>query len=495
MNSNQIIILSVFLGYLLFNVIVGVVYSRKTEKNLNTSAEKKYFIGGRNMNGIVLAMTIMATYTSASSFISGPGAAGLTYGYAQAWIAAIQVPITFLVLGVLGNKLALVSRRVGAVTVVGYFKARYKSDALVIITSIGLVVFFIAQMISQFTGGATLISSITGLNHVTSLLIFGTVVILYTAIGGFSAVVITDTIQGIVMCLGTFLFIFYVLKTGGGLESIDNGLAANLPGVYNDIFSKYTPGGLLSYWILVGFGALGLPQTAVRAMGFKDTKSMHKAMWIGVLTCSFVIVGMHLAGTWAGALVDTDNLPTSDYFIPYIVQKIMPSGIAAIFLAAPMAAVMSTADSLLILATAAIVKDLWKTYVVKDDPVKNESYEKNVKLVSAILTMVLGVIVMLLTINPPDIIFMLNMFAFGGLECTFFWPLVGGLFWKKGTKQAAVCSSVGAVATYIFGTYFIDIAGINAVVWGILVGAILYFVVGAITGRKGLDEDIIDKCF
>lgn len=95
MNSNQIIILSVFLGYLLFNVIVSFVYSRKAEKSLNTSEEKKYFIGGRNMNGIVLAMTIMATYTSASSFISGPGAAGLTYGYAQAWIAAIQVPVTF----------------------------------------------------------------------------------------------------------------------------------------------------------------------------------------------------------------------------------------------------------------------------------------------------------------------------------------------------------------------------------------------------------------
>ena len=495
MSSNQIIILSVFLGYLLFNVVVSFAYSKKAEKSLHTSEENKYFIGGRNMNGIVLAMTIMATYTSASSFISGPGAAGLTYGYAQAWIAAIQVPVTFLVLGVLGNKLALVSRRAGAVTVVGYFKARYKSDVLVIFTSLGLIAFFIAQMISQFTGGATLIASITGLDHVTSLLIFGTVVILYTAIGGFSAVVITDTIQGIVMCIGTFLFIFFVLKEGGGLASIDAGLAANLPDVYDDIFSKYTPGGLLSYWILVGFGTLGLPQTAVRAMGFKDTKSMHKAMWIGVLTCSFVIIGMHLAGTWAGALVDTDNLPTSDYFIPYIVQKIMPTGVAAIFLAAPMAAVMSTADSLLILATAAIVKDLWKNYVVKDDPVKKESYQKQVKLVSTILTMVLGAVVMVLTIDPPDIIFLLNMFAFGGLECTFFWPLVGGLFWKKGTKQAAVCSSIGAVATYIFATYNIHVGGINAVVWGLLVGAVLYFVIGAITGRKGLDADILDKCF
>lgn len=85
-----------------------------------------------------------------------------------------------------------------------------------------------------------------------------------------------------------------------------------------------------------------------------------------------------MAGTWAGALVDTNNLPTSDYFIPYIVQKIMPVGLAGTFLAAPMAAVMSTADSLLILASAAIVKDLWRNYVVKDNPEKIASYNKNV---------------------------------------------------------------------------------------------------------------------
>jgi sodium/pantothenate symporter len=237
------------------------------------------------------------------------------------WIAAVQVPVTFFILGVLGNKMALVSRRTGAVTVAGYLKARYKSDALVIVTSLLMVAFFIAQMISQFTGGATLIQSITGINYKYSLFIFAAVVIIYTAFGGFSAVAITDAIQGFIMCIGTFLFLFFVLQAGGGLSGIDAGLQQNLPGVYDNLFAKYKPGTLLSFWILVGFGVLGLPQTAVRGMGFKNTKSLHSAMWIGAITCSFVVVGMHLAGAWAGALVDKANLPTSDYFIPYIVQQ------------------------------------------------------------------------------------------------------------------------------------------------------------------------------
>lgn len=266
MSRNQMIILVIFVVYLAVNAAIGILFSRRQEKAGSLSSEKKFFIGGRSMNGLLLAMTTMATYTSVSSFVSGPGAAGMTYGYAQAWIAAVQVPVTFLVLGVLGNKLAMVSRRTGSVTVVGYLKARYKSDALVIITSLLMVAFFVAQMISQFTGGATLIASITGLNHVTSLLIFGAVVIIYTAWGGFSAVAITDTIQGIVMCIGTFLFIFFVLKAGGGMAGIDAGLQQNLPDVYDNLTAVYAPGTLISFWVLVGFGTLGLPQTAVRSM-------------------------------------------------------------------------------------------------------------------------------------------------------------------------------------------------------------------------------------
>lgn len=483
MTSNQTIILAILIAYLIVNVVLGLLFSRKQAATSALSSEKNFFIGGRNMNGLVLAMTTMATYTSVSSFISGPGAAGLTYGYAQAWVAAVQVPVTFLVLGVLGNKLAMESRRTGAVTIVGYLKARYKSDALVIVTSLLMVAFFIAQMIGQFTGGATLISTITGLSHVKALVIFGVVVIAYTAFGGFTAVAITDAVQGIVMCIGTFLFLFFVLRQGGGLAGIDAGLQANLPDVYDNLTAVYTPGGLVSFWVLVGFGTLGLPQTAVRAMGFKNTKSLHSAMWIGAITCSFVIVGMHLAGVWAGALVDTADLPTSDYFIPYIIQKIMPVGIAGIFLAAPMAAVMSTVDSLLLLAVAAIIRDLWRNYVVRDDAEKIARYDKNVKKVSTLLTIVLGVLVMVLTLDPPDIIFFLNLFAMGGLECAFFWPLVGGIFWEKGSKEGAIASSIGATAIYIFCYYNVSLWGVNAVVWGLIGGGIIYYAISRLTNK------------
>ena len=83
MTSAQSLILVIFIIYLVFNMVVGIVYSRLHNNNSGGSEEKKFFIGSRGMNGLILAMTIMATYTSASSFLSGPGAAGMTYGYAQ----------------------------------------------------------------------------------------------------------------------------------------------------------------------------------------------------------------------------------------------------------------------------------------------------------------------------------------------------------------------------------------------------------------------------
>lgn len=496
MSSNQMIMLVIVVGYLLLNVIIGIVYSRHAARASRLSSEKKYFIGGRRMSGLLLAMTTMATYLSVSSFLSGPGAAGMTYGYAQAWVAAVQIPVTFLVLGVLGNKLALVSRSTGAVTVVGYLKARYKSDCLVIVTSLLLLVFFVVQMVAQFTGGATLIQSVTGLDYKTSLCIFVLIIIAYTSFGGFSAVAITDVLQGAIMCLGTFLFIFFVLKAGDGLGNIDNNLQANLPGVYDNLFAKYPPGTLLSFWILVGFGTLGLPQTAVRAMSFKDTRSLHQAMWIGALACSFVVVGMHLAGVWAGGLQTGSELPSSDYFIPSIVQRIMPVSLAGIFLAAPMAAVMSTADSLLLLASAAVVRDIWKNYFVKDNPDRLAFYNRHFARIGMSATVILGLVTMFLALDPPNIIFFLNLFAMGGLECSFFWPLVGGLFWRKGTKYAAVASSIGGAAIYVICQNWIKIAGINAVVWGLLAGGIIYFIIGFLTSRHHpLDQDILDKCF
>ena len=118
---------------------------------------KNYFLGDRALKGFVLAMTLVATYGSVSSFISGPG---LAWRYGLGWVvfAAPQIITGFFVLGVLGKKLSLVSRKIGAITIIDVVAERFKSYALGIVLSLALLFFFIAMMVDHIIGGALLFS-------------------------------------------------------------------------------------------------------------------------------------------------------------------------------------------------------------------------------------------------------------------------------------------------------------------------------------------------
>ena len=507
--SKNAAVLVILIAYLLINLGFGIRASRRSAReNAESGFLSNYFAGSRSMGGVVLAMTLVATYTSASSFLGGPGLAS-SYGMSWSWVAGVQIGATFLTLGVLGKKFALISRRTNAVTINDYLRARYDSPAVVIVCGIAMVVFFTTQMIAQFIGGATLIQSVTGLPYWAGLLLFGAVVVIYTSVGGFKAVVTTDTIQGIVMTVGTFLLLFFIIRAGGGMDSIVSSLDAGNPGwdlmgkgEYGAEIAAMRPGALISFWVLVGVAVLGLPQTAVRCMAFKDTKSMHRAMIYGTVVIGVLMIGMHLAGTLAFPLLPEGGLESTDQVIPYVVMKYMPAWAAGLFLAAPLAAVMSTIDSLLILASATIIKDLYLHYVKKvplgtdavNDPKYDEAFEK-VPGYSFALTAGIGIIGCLLALNPPDVIVWINLFAFGGLEATFFWPIIGGLYWKKGSSTACLASVICGLATFIFfNRVKILPLGIHEIIAGLIVGGIVYFAVGTLS-KKEPDPEMLKKCF
>ena len=189
--SERLQMLIPVLAYLILSFIVAVwAGSRERAAKGSKGVIEEYFIGGRTLGGFVLAMTIIASYTSASSFVGGPGVA---YQLGLSWVllSMIQVPTTFLTLGVLGKRFAIVARRTGAVTITDYLRARYRSDAVVILCSVALLVFFMAAMLAQFIGGARLFQAVTGYPYIVGLALFGVTVVLYTALGGFRAVALT----------------------------------------------------------------------------------------------------------------------------------------------------------------------------------------------------------------------------------------------------------------------------------------------------------------
>ena len=293
------------------------------------------------------------------------------------------------------------------------------------------------------------------------------------------------------------------------MENIISTLDANNPGwdlmgkgEYGAEIAALRPGALISFWVLVGIAVLGLPQTAVRCMGFKDTESMHKAMIYGTVVIGILMIGMHLAGTLAYPLLPEEGLASTDQVIPYVVMQYMPAWAAGFFLAAPLAAVMSTIDSLLILASATIIKDIYVHYIKKvpfdvneaEAPQYKDAYNK-VPQYSFALTAGIGIIACLLALNPPDVIVWINLFAFGGLEATFFWPVIGGLYWKKGNSKACLASVICGLAVFIFfNRVKILPLGIHEIIAGLIVSGIAYFVVGALCNEEP-DAEMIKKCF
>ena len=149
--------------------------------------------------------------------------------------------------------------------------------------------------------------------------------IIYTTVGGFRAVVLTDTIQGVVMIVASIAILFAVIAAGGGVSNIISSLHTIDPGLI-------TPTGagesipksfILSFWVLVGFGILGLPQTTQKCLGFKDSKSLHSAMIIGTAVVGFTMLTMHLVGAMGRAVLP--GIEIGDLVIPTITVKLLSS--------------------------------------------------------------------------------------------------------------------------------------------------------------------------
>ena len=449
-------------AYLLLTLLLAVWVQRRARSGASKNIVEEYFIGGRSMGGFVLAMTIIASYTSANSFVGGPGVA---YSLGLAWVllAMIQVPTTFLTLGVLGKRFAIIGRRLGAVTITDFLYARYRSDVVVILCSMALLVFFAASMVAQFIGGARLFQAVTGYPYEVGLILFGVTVVVYTAVGGFRAVVLTDALQGVVMVVASVVVFMAVLEAGGGMEQSLQTLKAIDPGLI-------TPSGaggqvpapmLFSFWVLVGLGILGLPQTTQRCFGYKDSRSMHNAMVMGTLIIGFLLLFMHLAGVLGRAVMP--GLSSGDLIIPSLILEFLPPFWAGVFVAGPLAAIMSTVDTMLLLVSAAIIKDLYIRYSLKNDA--SRISPKKLARMSFGCTVAAGLLVFAASFNPPELLVWINLFAFGGLEAVFLWPIILGLYWKRANAAGAVFSILIGLTVFIFLSVFkVPLGGVHAII-------------------------------
>ena len=211
--------------------------------------------------------------------------------------------------------------------------------------------------------------------------------------------------------------------------------------------------------------------------------------WLGraVLAAGFfgfLLLFMHLAGVLGRAVMP--GLTSGDLIIPSLILELLPPFWAGVFVAGPLAAIMSTVDTMLLLVSASIIKDLYIRYRLKNDASRLSSGK--IGRMSFCCTLAVGVLVFLASFDPPDLLVWINLFAFGGLEAVFLWPVVLGMYWKKANAAGAVCSMVAGVVCFMLLSIFnVPLGGVHAIVPTCVV-SLLAFWLGNLRGSAVSDE-------
>ncbi|MGI2260316.1 sodium/pantothenate symporter [Shewanella sp. GXUN23E] len=429
--------------YLLLSLLISRYLSRRFSQGLHADKARQFFIGGRFLNGPMLALTLVATYTSASSFIGGPGAA-YNIGLGWVWLALIQVPVAMLTMGVLGPRFVAMKQQ--HATLLEWLDCRFQHAWLSRLAIVSLVLGFVAMITVQFIGGARLFAGVSGISYEVGLAIFVLTVLAYTLTGGFRAVATTDAVQGIVMLAGVLLLLFAVLTSPGFGDKLA-ALAASKPALLSPMGGEQQLGWpmMLSFWVLICFGTLGLPHTVVRLLAVKDKAALGRGILWGTLISAFMTLVPHLCGFFGRALYPDLKVP--DTIMPTLISELFSPWVAGVLLAAPIAAVMSSVDSMLLQSAVTMIRDA----LVRE----RRQFTTTELSGTAQLRYTRGAMVVITALaawwalKPPDMIVWLNLAAFGALQAVFLWPVIAGLFFPRVSGHGAFAAMLTGLASYL----------------------------------------------
>ncbi|GIU26314.1 sodium/pantothenate symporter [Shewanella sp. MBTL60-007] len=427
--------------YLALSLVITRVWSARQANQSQQFCDdkaKRFFIGGAFLSGPLLALTLVATYTSAGSFIGGPGAA-YKFGLGWVWLAVIQVPVVILTLGVLGPKFLAQKKQYS--TIIEWLDERYNNSWLSTLAMLSLVVGFIAMISVQFIGGARLLSGVTGISYELGLGVFVLTVLAYTLTGGFRAVVLTDALQGVVMLLGVIILLIVLLSQPdlSAKLMIETAKTPELLSPHGvDDFLGWPM--MLSFWVLICFGTMGLPHTIVRLLAVKDPLSLKRGMLWGTIICFLMTLIPHLCGFLGRALFP--NLTVPDQIMPTLIGQLMNPFWAGVLLAAPIAAVMSSVDSMLLQSAVSIVRD----GVVKARPTMSATTQVRM---TQVVMLVITALACFWAVKPPDMIVWINLAAFGALQAVFLWPIIAGMFWPSVSGHTALVAMCSGMVSYL----------------------------------------------
>lgn len=464
---------AVLVAYLLV-LIALAIWSRRETDSLSG-----FFLAGKKLPYWVVAFSTNATGESGWLLLGLTGM-GYAVGAQAYWVVVGEVIGIALSWTLISRRLKRLSDETDSITLPDVIAARF-NDSKHILRSIAVVIILTmvcAYVTAQMVASGKALSSFVGMDYSSAVIVGAIIIIAYTFVGGYKAVAYTDVVQGVLMLGGLIIVPAVAVSAAGGWQSVTSNLAAQDPGLLSmwNITDSGFPGWIaLVSFLAIGLPFLGVPQLMVRFMSARDEDELKKARILSVIVILLFDAGAVTAGMAGRALFP--GLDDAETIFPLLSTELFPPLITGVMMVVVLSAIMSTVDSLLLLASSAVVRDTLQKIV------GSTRSDKTLAGYGKFVTILIGVIGVAFAIGEVKIIFWFVLFAWSGLGAAFGPVIICMLYYKRTTLPGVAAGMLGGfltsviwVAVFKAGTY-----ELYEMIPGFIVGMTLTLLVSQIT--------------
>ncbi|PMG43902.1 sodium/proline symporter [Vibrio lentus] len=482
--ENSFAITTTFIAYLIMMLAIGVIAYKRTSNSTD------YFLGGRSLGPWPAALSAGASDMSGWLLLGLPGYA-YAAGFEAFWLAGGLLVGTWANWLISAKRLRTYSITTESLTLPEFLSRRFNDNSKLIqtISAFFILLFFLFYTSSGLVAGGKLFETVFGLDYTTAVIIGTVCVVSYTLFGGFLAVSWTDLVQGLLMSAA--LLIVPIAAMNGGLGQLSSDLHninPELLTLWND--AKGEPLSAIAIISLAawGLGYFGQPHILARFKATRSNKDLVTARRIAVIWTALSMVGAMLVGLVGLIYVTNSGAPKLDdgeKIFMLLVNAMFHPVIAGILLAAILAAIMSTADSQLLVSSSAMAEDLYKQVLKKD------ATSEEIVRVGRFAVILISLIALVLAMTPDSSVLGLVSYAWAGFGAAFGPAIVLSLYWSRMNRNGALAGIVvGGVTIVLWKQFTGGWFDVYEIVPGIILSTVSIVVVSLITGEP---EDEVKK--
>ena len=466
--------------FLVFYYVVVLAIGYWAMRRGSSEDLEGYLLGGRNVGPMATALTLQSTSMSGYMFL-GAGGLGFSQGYWALWFAAGDIGGGVLNLSLIGRRMRKLSQMMGALTSIEYLEKRYPSPAVRLVAGV-LTVFLLGfYVLAQLIAGGKGMALVTGIPYSAALAIAVSIILVYTFMGGYLAVAYTDFFQSLVMLVGVMWVVIAALSELGGLTAANNAIGDLDPTLLSvwgkDLGFQGQWGVVAGALLIFSVGYMGWPHVVTRHMAMTQPATARRAgLWATVWNLFFV-PAPYLVGILA--ILILPGLDDPEMAIFHVAVQLLPAAVTGLVMAAIMAAIMSTADSLLLQTGSIASRDIYERFL------NPNASEKQMVLVSRGLVLAIAVIGYLVALVEPPSVFGIVIFATSVLGSAFLPAYVCAVWWRKANTPGALASMIaGASVAFIWEfAGLVETTQMAPMVTGVLSSTVMMIMVSLATQR------------